>query len=199
MTDPQSHILETERLILRKLTIEDLDALAALYRDPEVRQYFPERTLTYEETREELEWIIDVYYGQHGFGLWATIHKPTGAFIGRCGLLPWQLEGVKEVEVAYLLDRAYWGQGLATEAALALRDHYFGIHGLDSLYANMAWDNLPSQRVAEKIGMHKVLEFNNPRNRDIATYLYAIERTAPRTSSEGGIPPHQGEEHIFRT
>ena len=48
--------------------MDDLDALAHIYRDPEVRKYFPEGILTYEQTKEELEWIIDVYYGQHGFG-----------------------------------------------------------------------------------------------------------------------------------
>ena len=60
MTDPQTNIIETNRLILRQFTPNDLDALFALYRDPEVRKYFPEGTLTFEETQEELEWIIDV-------------------------------------------------------------------------------------------------------------------------------------------
>ncbi len=63
MADLETNILETERLILRRLTMDDVDALFALYRDPEVRKYFPEGTLTYDETKEELAWIIDVYYG----------------------------------------------------------------------------------------------------------------------------------------
>ena len=50
-------------------------------------------------------------------GLWATIHKETGKFIGRCGLLPWTIEDQQEVEVAYTIARSYWGHGLATEAA----------------------------------------------------------------------------------
>ena len=56
----ESNVIETERLALRHLTMDDLDALALIYRDPEVRKYFPEGTLTYEQTREELEWNIDV-------------------------------------------------------------------------------------------------------------------------------------------
>ncbi|HLO17561.1 MAG TPA: GNAT family N-acetyltransferase, partial [Anaerolineales bacterium] len=52
-------ILETKRLLLRRLLIEDLDALFALYRDGEIRRYFPEGTLTYEETKEELEWFLN--------------------------------------------------------------------------------------------------------------------------------------------
>jgi hypothetical protein len=107
--------------------MEDLDALAVIYRDPEVRRYFPEGTLTYEETKEELEWIIDVYYGQYGFGLWATLLQETNEFIGRCGLLPWTIEGRSEVEVAYLLAKPYWGAGAgdgggAGHSALRLRE-----------------------------------------------------------------------------
>ena len=58
MSNP--NIIETERLELRPLTMDDLDALALIYSDPEVRKYFPEGTLTHVQTREELEWIIDV-------------------------------------------------------------------------------------------------------------------------------------------
>jgi ribosomal-protein-alanine N-acetyltransferase len=153
MTDAQTKILETDRLILRCLTMNDLDALARLYRDPEVRKYFPEGTQTYEETKEELEWIINVYYGQYGYGLWATIHKPSGAFIGRCGLLPWTIDGRQEVEVAYLLDRDYWGQGLATEAALGIVRYAFEQLHRSRLICLIDAENQASQAVAQKIGM----------------------------------------------
>lgn len=153
MIDPHMNILETERLILRRLTMDDLAALSVLYSDPEVRKYFPEGTLTYEETKEELAWIIDVYYGQYGFGLWATIHKDTGEFIGRCGLLPWTIDGRNEVEVAYLLDKAYWGQGLATEAALGIVRYAFEQLQLSRLICLIDAENQASQAVAGKIGM----------------------------------------------
>lgn len=64
MADSPPIILETERLLLRQLSTDDVDPLFALYRDPEVRTYFPEGTLTYDETRQEVEWIINVYYRQ---------------------------------------------------------------------------------------------------------------------------------------
>ncbi len=153
MTNSSTTVIETERLILRRLTMDDLDALYALYRDPEVRTFFPEGTLTYDETKEELEWIINVYYGQYGWGLWATIHKPTGAFIGRCGLLPWTIDGRHEVEVAYLLDRAYWRQGLATEAAQAIVHYAFTQLHLSRLICLIDAEHPASQHVAEKIGM----------------------------------------------
>src|SRR4029078_102737 len=113
-------ILETKRLLLRTLTMDDLDELYALYRDANVRKYFPEGTLTYEETKEELEWIIDVYYGQYGYGLWAAIYKETGEIIGRCVLLPWTIDNRQEVEVAYLFAEKFWRQGLGTEVAQAI-------------------------------------------------------------------------------
>lgn len=153
MADSQAAVIETERLLLRRLTPDDLDALFALYRDPEVRRYFPDGTLTYEETKAELEWIIDVYYGQYGWGLWATIHKPTGAFIGRCGLLPWTIDGQSEVEVAYLIAKEYWGQGLGTEAAQAILRYGFEQVGVSRLVCLIEEENQASQRVAAKIGM----------------------------------------------
>ena len=151
MSEPS--IVETERLELRPLTMDDLDALALIYRDSEVRKYFPEGTLTYEQTREELEWIIDVYYAQHGFGLWATTHKQTNEFIGRCGLLPWTIDGRSEVEVAYLLARAYWGRGLGTEAARAILAYGFEELHLSRLICLIDPGNEASINVALKIGM----------------------------------------------
>lgn len=146
-------ILETARLVLRKLTLNDLDALAVLYSDPDVRRYFPEKTLTYAETKEELEWIIDVYYGQYGYGLWATIFKESGDFIGRCGLLPWEIEGRVEIEVAYLLDKRYWGRGLATEAARALANYAFEQLHAPRVICMADPKNTASTAVAQKLGM----------------------------------------------
>jgi ribosomal-protein-alanine N-acetyltransferase len=150
---------------------DDLDALAALYRDPEVRRYFPEGTLTSEETREELEWIIDVYYERYGFGLWATILRETGEMIGRCGLLPWRAVptatgelilrpadehpvggATYEVELAYLLAKEQWGRGLASEAARAIVNHAFGSLRLPRLICLFDPQNHASRRVAEHVG-----------------------------------------------
>jgi len=99
VSDGEATVLETERLVLRHLTLGDLDELAALYRDPEVRRYFPEGTLTYEETRDELEWCIDVYDGRYGYGLWATVRKDRDELIGRCGFLPWRATETPEGEL----------------------------------------------------------------------------------------------------
>ena len=146
-------ILETNRLILRRLLPDDLDSLFGLYSEPEIRRYFPEGTLTYQETKEELEWFLNGHPAQPQLGLWATLHKETDQFIGRCGLLPWTIEGRPEVEVAYLLAKEYWGQGLGTEAAQAIVHYAFEQLQLSRLICMIDLENQASIKVASKIGM----------------------------------------------
>lgn len=146
-------IVETERLVLRRMVLEDLESLFALYQDSEIRRYFPEGVLTLEETKEELEWFLNGHPKYPELGLWATIHKKTGCFIGRCGLLPWTIDGQDEVEVAYLIDKAFWGQGLGTEAAQAVLAYGFHTLNLSRLVCLIDRDNLASIKVATKIGM----------------------------------------------
>jgi RimJ/RimL family protein N-acetyltransferase len=146
-------ILETNRLFLRHLLPDDLDSLYALYCDPDVRKYIPDAPLTYEETREELEWFLNGHPRHPELGLWATIHKETSAFIGRCGLLPWTIDGQAEVEVAYLLAKEYWGRGLGTEAARAIAEYGFEQLQLSRLICLIDQDNQASIQVAQNIGM----------------------------------------------
>jgi RimJ/RimL family protein N-acetyltransferase len=156
MSDLPTFILESKRLSFRRLVMGDLDALFALYSDKETRQYFPDGTdgtLTYEETREELEWFLNGHPKHPELGLWAAIDKATGQFIGRCGLLPWTFEGRDEVEVAYLIDKRYWRQGLGTEAALAIRDYAFEKLHLTRLICLVDPANEASAKVARNIGM----------------------------------------------
>jgi len=147
------NILETNRLILRHQVLSDLDSLFALYCDLDVRRYIPDAPRTYDEAREELVWHMNGHPKHPNLGLWATIHKETGNFIGRCGLLPSTIDGQDEVEVAYLISKAYWGQGLGTEAAQAILDYGFEKLRLPRLICLIDKDNLASRKVAEKIGM----------------------------------------------
>ena len=146
-------ILETKRLLLRRLLPTDFDDLFVLYSDPEVRRYFPEGTLTREETQEELEWLLNGHPKHPELGLWATIHKQTGRFIGRCGLLPWTIDEQYEVEVAYMIAKEFWRQGLGTEAAQGILDYGFDTLGLSRLICLIDHDNIASQKVATHIGM----------------------------------------------
>lgn len=146
-------ILETSRLLLRHLVMDDLDELYAIYRDPEITKYIPDAPRSREEAQEELEWHMHGHPKYPELGLWATIHKETGKFIGRCGLLPWKIDGLQEVEVAYTIARAYWGQGLGGEAAQAILQYGFEKLNLSRLICLIDEENIASQKVAEKIGM----------------------------------------------
>jgi RimJ/RimL family protein N-acetyltransferase len=146
-------ILATERLLMRRLVPADLDDLYALYRDPEIRRYFPEGTLTLEETREELAWFLNGHPDHPELALWATIHKPSGAFIGRCGLLPWTIDGVDEVEIAYLIAKPWQRQGLGAEAARALVRYGFETLGLKRLIALIDPAHEASIRTAGRAGL----------------------------------------------
>jgi ribosomal-protein-alanine N-acetyltransferase len=165
-------ILETERLRLRRLVDSDLDDLVALYRDPEVRRYFPEGTLTREQTREELEWFREGHPLHPELGLWATILKDGDRFVGRCGLLPWTLDGQYEVEIAYMLAREYWERGLATEAARGLMRYAVDSLGLRRLICLIDRDNLASIRVAMRLGMRFEKTVDDGKG---PAQLYAIE------------------------
>jgi ribosomal-protein-alanine N-acetyltransferase len=146
-------ILETKRLLLRHLEPDDLDDLFRLYRDPDIRRYFPEGTLTYEETKEELEWFFNGHPEHPELGLWATIHKDSNQFIGRCGLLPWTIDGSYEVEVAYMIAKEYWRQGLGSEAAQAILEYGFDHLQVSRLICMIDKENQASMKVAQKIGM----------------------------------------------
>ena len=146
-------ILETQRLLLRHFLMSDLDDLFAFYSDPEVVRYIPDAPRSHEETKKELEWFMNGHPRFSELGLWATIHKETGQFIGRCGLLPWTIDGQEEVEVAFALAKPYWGRGLATEVARRLVQYGFENLHLSRLICVIEPEHQASVRVASKIGM----------------------------------------------
>jgi ribosomal-protein-alanine N-acetyltransferase len=146
-------VIETPRLILRKLRDNDLDDLSLLYADNDIRQYFPDGVLSRAQTKEELDWHLGGGWPEHPeLGLWATIHRPTGRFIGRCGLIPWTIDSQHEIEVTYLLAKEFWGQGLGAEAAGSLVQHAFTRLGLSRLIALIDRSNIASIRTAKKVG-----------------------------------------------
>lgn len=167
-------ILETDRLLLRHLEPDDLESLFKLYSDPEVRRYFPEGTLTLAETKEELEWFLNGHPRHPELGLWATIHKESNRFIGRCGLLPWVIDQRPEVEIAYMIAKKYWRQGLGTEAALGIRDYAFEKLHLTRLICLIDRDNQASIRVATRTGM----SFEKEGRDDKGSFLlYSIDKS----------------------
>jgi len=146
-------IIETNRLILRHFELADLNTLFELYSDPDTIRFIPDAPQNLQETKKELEWHMQGHPKFPELGLWATIHKETSLFIGRCGLLPWEIDGQREVEVAYMIKREYWGQGLATEAAQAIQQYAFETLNIWRLICLVDKQNLASIKVAEHMGM----------------------------------------------
>jgi RimJ/RimL family protein N-acetyltransferase len=109
-------------------------------------------------------------------GLWATIHKETGKFIGRCGLLPWEIDGKLEVEIAYLLDKSFWGQGLATEAAKGILRYGFETLKLSRLICLIDPENIASQNVAKRIGMTLERRVEGIAGDNFPTLIYSISQ-----------------------
>ncbi|MEO1131133.1 MAG: GNAT family N-acetyltransferase [Cyanobacteria bacterium J06639_1] len=170
MNEPLSTwAIETQRLGLRPLRASDLEDLATIFADPAV-MHFIGGVRSRVETRRYLDSYIH-HFETWGYGLWATIDKASGALIGRCGLVHQEVEGRTQLEVGYLLAKAYWGRGLATEAAIAIRD--FGLTVSDRpLIAIVHVDNRASQRVATKIGMNRTRQLEW---RGFPVFIYELD------------------------
>ena len=147
----QRQILETPRLILREMSLDDLDFVAAMLADPEVMRYYP-KCYSRGESQTWVERQIR-RYERHGHGLWLVLEKATGRPVGQVGLLIQQIHGVEDKEVAYLIHRPFWRRGFATEAARACRDFAFDVLGRKRLFALIRPENAPSQGVAVKLGL----------------------------------------------
>ena len=147
------YILETPRLVLRRLVPEDAADLYRIYGDPETMKFMGAAPASVEEERGNILSHIANHYDLHGVGLWATVLKGRGEMVGRCGLMRKLIGGAEEVEVAYLLGRRYWGRGLATEAVGAILRLGFEGYGFRRIVAAVDPANVASIRVAEKAGM----------------------------------------------
>src|SRR5262245_22569971 len=147
------NVLETNRLVLRRLALADAADLYRIHSDPETMKFMGKAPDSVEEERNNIQSHINHHYEKYGVGLWGTLLKENYRLIGRCGLMRKQLEGAEEVEIAYLLDREYWGKGLATEAAEAIVNHGYVKYGFKRVVAAIHPQNVASIRVVEKIGM----------------------------------------------
>ena len=144
-------VRETERLRLRFFEERDLDALSAMYADPETMRHIGEgKTLTRPETWRAIAGMLG-HWALRGHGMWALELKSTGELVGRAGTL--DPEGWPEFELGWLVARPHWGQGYAAEAARAALDHAATALGRKRVVSLIRPGNAPSIRVAEKLGM----------------------------------------------
>jgi ribosomal-protein-alanine N-acetyltransferase len=151
---------------------EDIEDLLRIFTDPKVMDSFGMPPFTREQM---LGWIERnlAHQNEHGYGLFSVILKSENRLIGDCGLEHITLDGQDVVELGYDLASQYWGRGLATEAAEAVRAFAFKTLGLQELVSLIQTHNLASQRVSEKLGMRLQRTFSR-NGRQYA--LYSITR-----------------------
>lgn len=147
-----SFVLSTERLNVRKMNKNDKQNLLEIFSDPIAMKYYPS-TKDEQETEKWINWTIS-NYSNFGSGLWIVEEKETGEFLGQCGIVLQKVDGIVEMEIGYLFARRAWGNGYATEAALACKKYGFEELGLTRMISLIDAGNAPSIRVAERIGMN---------------------------------------------
>ncbi len=162
-------ILTTERLILRELSIEDMDPLNNICSKAGVREYvmdFSDHLI--EEKRKHEAYIKNIYHF-YGFGLWGVFLKESNQLIGRCGI-EYKIVGQEpSYELGYLIDTEYRRMGYAKEAVLATIRYGFQKLGMDKIVTVIDKENYPSRLLAEKIGMSLCGEIMR-NQRDYVTY-----------------------------
>ncbi|AOT09298.1 GNAT family N-acetyltransferase [Pseudoalteromonas luteoviolacea] len=183
--------LETERLVLRQWQETDKIPFAQMCADPEVMRYFPELLNKNESDvlREKIKALID----ERGYGFWAVALKEhvshvskqstNSRFIGFVGL-HWQTQIMPELpfmEIGWRLNRHYWRNGYAYEAAKAALTFAFETLKLNQVYAFTATENIPSQKLMKRLGMKNLnQDFAHPalpRGHTLQAHcLYAITR-----------------------
>lgn len=164
--------LETERLIIRGYELDDFDNLYAILSDKETMAHYPS---TYDEngTRRWLNWCIESD-NAYGHALWALELRDTGEYIGDCGVTMQNIDGEQLPEIGYHINKRFWRQGYAKEAAAAVRDWFFSQSDCESVYSYMKYTNVASCATAESIGMRKIKEYPDPN--DKICYVYRITR-----------------------
>lgn len=195
--------LETERLILRRFTVDDVDDLVDLDSDPEVMRYVSGGPSTPREEieRDHIPAYLAYYQQYEGYGFWAAVEKATGAFLGWFHFRPAPGAPADEPELGYRLRRSAWGKGYGPEGARALIRKGFAELGVQRVVAFTYGDHQASRRVMEKAGMRLVRTFRltpeqlaalgviDPTLFDGDDVEYAITRSEWEEQEAEGRPP----------
>lgn len=155
-------IIETERLIIRELIPEDAPGIFELDSDPEVQRYLGNKPLKNITEAHDVIAMIRQQYQENGIGRWAVLEKATHTFLGWTGLKfhRMSINGQQHFyELGYRFIKKYWGMGFATESAIASVSHGFNEMKLTEIFAMTHIENLDSQHVLGKAGLHYMNDF----------------------------------------
>ncbi|MDO4188901.1 MAG: GNAT family N-acetyltransferase [Lachnospiraceae bacterium] len=149
-------ILETDRCIIREITVEDADRLYEIYSDKDVTRYIEN---LYENREDEINHIIKYITHQYRFyeyGMWIVVSKETGSVIGRAGIF--DRDNQDTTELGFMFEKASWGKGIAKEVLMAIIGYAKEEHGIERLYAHVVSENVNSKKLLEKLGFKYVSE-----------------------------------------
>lgn len=170
--------ITTGRLVMRPYREEDLEPLWRLWTDPDVRRFlWDDRVIERGEAEDAMRDGLALA-AEHGLGHWAVTLRDDPALIGFCGLR--FLDAPPEVELLYGLAPAYWGRGLATEAARAWLERGFAQHGLARIWALTDYGNIRSEQVMQRLGMQFDARIDH---HGLDTIRYVLTRDAFRALS----------------
>jgi ribosomal-protein-alanine N-acetyltransferase len=163
-------VIETERLYLREMTVEDAENLYLLNLDTEVIKYTGDKSF---ENIENAKIFLQKYdhYEKYGFGRWAVLHKENHDFLGWCGL-KYTVE-LDEVDIGFRFLKQHWNKGYATESARAALNFGFDKYELTTIVGRAMLENLASIKVLEKLGLKYVKSQNFNEENGV---IYQIER-----------------------
>jgi len=161
-------MIKTKRLGLRPFQQSDIDYLAELNSDPDVRQFFPDGTQNREQTEARMNDFI-FYYKEKGLPCFVMFELESGEFVGRCGFGPVE---TGEIEVGYLLHKKFWGKGLASEVLTVLLEWAKQNINADYIIAFAPIEHVASQRVMQKCGME---HYKNDSAKEVQCSFYRIK------------------------
>ena len=169
-------VLETQRLILRKITNDDASNILTYLSDEEVMQYYGLAPFSsIEDALDEISWYHSIEENKTGIR-WGITLKESGVIIGSCGFHNTAVQHYRS-EIGFELSRDYWKKGIATEAVGAIIDYAFGQMNFQRIEALIEPPNLSSQKVVEKLGfiregLLRNYEFTNGKFDDL--YMYSL-------------------------
>lgn len=163
-------IAETSRLLIREMTLEDMDKVDELYRESESACFgleFPENR---QEEEDKIKAYIAYMYGLYQFGMWVVIEKKSQRLIGRAGFGIADYRGFSEIDLGYLIDPDYRCQGYGEEACRAVLEYGRSVLDFPQVSAYIARENVKSLGLIEKLGFQKKEAFSYE-ERDVYRYL----------------------------
>lgn len=153
-------IAETGRLLIREMTLGDLDKINALYREEPSVSLSPELSLDRQEEEEKIKAYIAYMYGLYQFGMWVVIEKKSREMIGRAGFGIADYLDFSEIDLGYLIGKPYRRQGYGEEACRAVLAYGKKVLEFPRVSAYIDGENRGSRHLIEKLGFYKERMFS---------------------------------------